>query len=292
MYIGFLLVGCLFISRSFSLITPLSSPKCDCWSGSTEINTLLTHKGKLAYEYIHINPKKSNTALSARIRSGSRTSSNFYKTSRSKSDQSQRNHVGPGDFTLEPHIDSESFGSCLDSSPALVLNADYTPLSFLPLSLWSWQDSLRAVLSGKAVMVQSYGVYIRSVSMQMEMPSVIALKQYHYPPSRPPAISRRNVYLRDCFKCQYCAEPFHPSDLSLDHVVPRSKGGKLTWENTVTACKTCNFKKGQTMPEDLKRIGMKLRKLPAIPSMHELQARSKKYPQYKSHPHWWDLGLM
>lgn len=284
MYIGFLLLGCVFFHRGFSLISsPPSSTKCDYCS----MNPLLTHHRKQTSESFHYNLMKSNTALSARIiRSGSRTSSNFYKTPRSKSDYPSKKPVGPGDFTLEPHIDIESFGSSLESSPALVLNADYTPLSFLPLSLWSWQDSLRAILSGKAVMVESYGVYIRSVSLQMEMPSVIALKQYHYPPSRPPAISRRNVYLRDCFKCQYCVESFHPSDLSLDHVVPRSKGGKLTWENTVTACKVCNFKKGQTMPDNLKSIGMKLRKLPAIPSVHELQARSKKYRRSKTHPHW------
>lgn len=215
---------------------------------------------------------KSNTALSARVPRGTRSPSKFYK--------SEGKNVSPSDFTLDPH------GRNLDSSPALVLNADYTPLSFLPLSLWSWQDSLRAVLSGKAVMVESYGVYIRSVSMQMEMPSVIALKQYHYPPTRPPTISRKNIYLRDSFKCQYCTETFHPSDLSLDHVTPRSLGGKLTWDNTVTACKACNFKKGSCKPADLKSIGMKLRKLPTVPSMHELQSRSKKYRRSQTHPHW------
>ena len=110
--------------------------------------------------------------------------------------------MGADDFTLDPHICDGELGTTLEKSPALVLNADYTPLSFLPLSLWSWQDSLRAVLADKATMVAGYGVYIRSVNFCVEMPSVIALKHYHKPPSRSPRISRRNVYLRDSFKCQ------------------------------------------------------------------------------------------
>lgn len=230
--------------------------------------------------------QRTSTALSARM-NGGKSPSKLCKTSHKGCilEHAPHNVLGPNDLTFEPYSE---YGTSLEKSPALVLNADYTPLSQLPLSLWSWQDSLRAVLSGKAVMVASYGVYIRSVSMQFEMPSVIALKQYQYPPTRPPAISRRNVYLRDHFKCQYCTESFHPSELSLDHVNPRSKGGKLTWENTVTACKACNFKKGQTMPEDLKSIGMKLKKLPVIPSMHELQSISKKYRRSRTHPHWED----
>ena len=226
------------------------------------------------------------------------------------------------DFTLEPHISPSELGTTLEKSPSLVLNADYTPLSFLPLSLWSWQDSLRAVLTNKATMVAGYGVYIRSVHFRIEMPSVIALKHYQKTPSRPPRVSRRNVYLRDGFKCQYCMvnkewriQPsityltitpeqhcclyqgsFHPSDLSLDHVVPRVQGGKLTWNNVATACRACNFKKGQTVPEDLSRIGMKLRKLPTVPSMYELQAKSKKYRRVKAHPDWedylvWDFSF-
>lgn len=285
MFSGILLLGCLVLSRGFSLITPSIFSEYYYQRGFNKVDPPLTFRGQQKAECTHSNPKRSNTALSARIRSGARTSSKFFRADRSR-DHDPKNAMSQGDFTLEPHMNVERFGSCLDNSPSLVLNADYTPLSFLPLSLWSWQDSLRAVLSGKAVMVESYGVYIRSVSMQMEMPSVIALTRYHYPPSNTPAISRRNVYLRDCFKCQYCSNAFHSSDLSLDHVVPRSKGGKLTWENTVTACKSCNFKKGQTMPEDLKSIGMKLRKLPSVPSMYELQARSKKYRRRNTHPHW------
>ena len=65
-------------------------------------------------------------------------------------------------------------------------------------------------------------------------------------------------------RCQYCMHSYDGSDLSLDHVLPRSRGGKLTWLNTVTACKACNFKKGKYSLDELDRVGMKLRNLPRV----------------------------
>jgi hypothetical protein len=94
-------------------------------------------------------------------------------------------------------------GVRIELSPSLVLNADYTPLSHLPLSLWSWQDTLRAVFSGKAVVVSEYSdLIVRSVSCSFPLPSVIALKTYQKVPSSSPVMSRRNLYIRDGFKCQ------------------------------------------------------------------------------------------
>lgn len=95
------------------------------------------------------------------------------------------------------------FGTNIDNSPTLVLNADYTPLSHAPLSLWNWQDSLRAVLSGKARVVSEYsGLIIRSVSCSFKLPSVIALNTYYRKPAQVPVMTRRYVYLRDGFCCQ------------------------------------------------------------------------------------------
>ena len=108
------------------------------------------------------------------------------------------------------------------------------------------------------------------------------------PSDREPALSRRNVYLRDGFRCQYCLEKFTVDKLSLDHVVPRSRGGKLVWTNTVSACCACNFKKGTTLPEDLPRLGMRLRAPPRAPTYHELQAKSKNVRKSAIHPHWND----
>eukprot|EP01038_Epipyxis_sp_PR26KG_P014934 gene14934-20090_t len=183
---------------------------------------------------------------------------------------------------------SSSLGNSINNAPVLVLNADYTPLSHAPLSLWSWQDALRAVFNDKAQVVSEYNLLIRSVSMALHLPSVIVLKKYHKKPDNIPVMSRRYVFVRDGFRCQYCTQSFPPSELSLDHVIPRSKGGKLEWTNTVTACRACNFKKGSSMPDELPKIGMRLRSVPREPSFSELQAKSRNSDYKRSilHPHW------
>lgn len=175
----------------------------------------------------------------------------------------------------------------LDRHPALALNADYQPLRMLPLSIWSWQDSIKAVLSGKAVVVDIYPkVFVRTVSLEMPVPSVIALLEYAPTGNAKPAFTRRNVFLRDGYRCQYCSKPFRTSELSLDHVIPRSVGGKLTWENTVTCCNRCNSRKGCLRPSDLHRVGMKLQSRPRCPSLYELAAGSYKFVPRRVHPTW------
>ena len=95
------------------------------------------------------------------------------------------------------------FGNSLESSPTLVLNADYTPLTYYPLSLWSWKDSIRAVLSEKATVVSEYPtVKIRTIRNTYSLPSVIALKQYQRGFEDVPALTRRLLYIRDDFQCQ------------------------------------------------------------------------------------------
>src|SRR6187549_2756098 len=102
----------------------------------------------------------------------------------------------------------------LESCPALVLNADYTPLSYYPLSLWSWQTAIKAVFLDRVDIVASYVREVHSPSFQMHIPSVIALKQY-VRPSEHPAFTRFNLFLRDKFTCQYCGST---RDLTFDHV--------------------------------------------------------------------------
>lgn len=175
----------------------------------------------------------------------------------------------------------------LDRHPALVLNADYQPLSVLPLSVWSWQETIKGVFTGKVVVVDVYpGVTVRAVNVDVPLPSVIALTEFCRQPNQNPAFTRRNVFLRDGYVCQYCGNKFMTRDLSLDHVTPRCVGGKLEWENTVTACRKCNGKKGSTLPRDLKRIGMKLIREPRIPSKWELAANAQKMVPKKVHETW------
>ncbi len=128
----------------------------------------------------------------------------------------------------------------LEKCPALVLNADYRPLSYYPLSLWCWQDSVKSVFLDRVTIVSNYDRVIRSPSFNMKLPSVIALKHFVSPQSNP-NFTRFNVFLRDKFSCQYCGSG---DELTFDHLLPRSRGGKTNWDNVVTACSDCNVQKG------------------------------------------------
>jgi 5-methylcytosine-specific restriction endonuclease McrA len=182
------------------------------------------------------------------------------------------------------------YGHSLESSPVLVLNANYQVLSHEPLSLWSWQDAIRAVWGDKATVVSEYpDILIRSVSTSFFLPSVIALKTYQRKSEKVPMLSRKYVLIRDGYTCQYCSNRYGAERLSLDHIWPRSKGGKLTWENTVCACLECNSRKGSTPPDEIERnLGMRLKKKPHEPTFAELQYKAKKYKNRESHPHWND----
>mmetsp|Transcript_5566 Transcript_5566/g.16156 ORF Transcript_5566/g.16156 Transcript_5566/m.16156 type:complete len:400 (-) Transcript_5566:74-1273(-) len=175
----------------------------------------------------------------------------------------------------------------LDGHPALVLNADYQPLCMLPLSLWSWQEAVKAVFNGKVTVVDVYpNVNIRAVNLDVPLPSVIALNDYAPRVNQKPAFTRRNVFLRDSYRCQYCAQYYRTSDLSLDHYIPRSQGGKLIWENTVTCCRKCNGRKGSRLPSELGPIGMRVLREPRCPSTWELAAEAGKMLPRKVHSTW------
>lgn len=191
------------------------------------------------------------------------------------------------DSSFDAHEGSDDTAKKLERHPSLVLNADYQPLRRLPLSVWSWQDTVKAVLGGKAVVVEVYpDVFIRAVSINMPVPSVIALREYAPTGKTKPAFTRRNVFLRDGYRCQYCNGLFRTSDLSLDHVEPRCFGGKLTWENTVTSCKQCNGRKGCLRPTQIHTVGMTLKGKPRCPSLYELAVEANKFVPRRVHPSW------
>ena len=149
-----------------------------------------------------------------------------------------------------------------DSCPALVLNADYTPLSYYPLSLWPWQTAVKAMFLERVDIVAHYDREVHSPSHSLKLPSVIALKEY-IPAARRPAFTRFNVFLRDRFHCQYCGGDFATNELTFDHVVPKSRGGRTSWNNVVTACSPCNLLKGNRL---LREIGMHLQRAPLEPT--------------------------
>ena len=160
----------------------------------------------------------------------------------------------------------------LEKCPALVLNADYRPLSYYPLSLWSWQDSIKSVFLDRVSIVNHYDRVIRSPSFSMKLPSVIALKSFIKPQSNP-NFTRFNVFLRDKFSCLYCGSR---KELTFDHLLPRSKGGRTDWNNVVTACSACNVKKGGRL---LKNSGMFLSHKPYQPTTEDLHKMVKIFHQ-------------
>ena len=177
----------------------------------------------------------------------------------------------------------------LEKCPALVLNADYRPLSYYPLSLWSWQDTIKSVFLDRVNIVSNYDRTVRSPSFMMQLPSVIALKNF-IQPSKNPNFTRFNVFLRDKFACQYCGDK---KDLTFDHLLPKSKGGLTDWNNVVTACSSCNVKKGGKL---LKISGMQLAQYPYRPSTEDLHRNGKNFPPNYLHKSWmdylyWDVEL-
>jgi 5-methylcytosine-specific restriction endonuclease McrA len=172
------------------------------------------------------------------------------------------------------------------------LNADYRPLSYFPLSLWSWQEAVKAVFLDRVDIVSEYDQLIRSPNFKMKVPSVIALKEYVQPKSRP-AFTRFNVFLRDKWTCQYCAVNFKTHELTFDHVIPRSRGGATTWENICTACQDCNLLKGSYLPQECHMFPIRR---PFQPTNMELQSNGRAYPPNFLHKSWndylyWDTEL-
>jgi len=173
--------------------------------------------------------------------------------------------------------------------PCLILNADYQPLSYYPLSVWSWQDAVKAVFLDRVNVVNNYDRAVRSTSFEMPIPSVVALKDY-VTQNRSPAFTRFNLFLRDGFECVYCSSS---EELTFDHVIPRRLGGKTSWTNISAACAKCNLKKGGRLP---KEAGMIPNVKPFKPTMHQLQAQGRRFPPNHLHDSWldylyWDVEL-
>ena len=166
--------------------------------------------------------------------------------------------------------------------PVLVLNASYEPIN-----ICAARRAIILVLKGVAMMEEANGHYLHAARIAMHVPSVIRLLEYRRIPHQTRALSRKNILMRDRYTCQYCQQALNSGELTLDHVIPRSRGGETTWENLVACCNPCNNRKGNRTPDE---AGMKLQRVPRPFSVHtsrqlmRLLARSdeqwKKYLWY------------
>lgn len=191
----------------------------------------------------------------------------------------------PGRGHESIYVPNTSQFQSLEQFPALILNADYRPLSYFPLSLWSWQDAVKAIFRESVIVVSEYDRVVHSPNHELRLPSVLALKEY-VPSARKPAFTRFNVFLRDNWRCQYCEDKFRTQELTFDHVIPRSRGGRTTWDNIVTSCRDCNLIKGSKLPHECRMFPAHE---PQEPSIHQLQEHGRKFPPNFLHESWGDF---
>jgi len=141
----------------------------------------------------------------------------------------------------------------------LLLNQGYQPIKAI-----SWRRAICLHILEKVDVLESYKEKISSPSIQFNIPAVIRLRNQSKSEPMKIRFSRANIYARDNKVCQYCEKKFKPQDLTLDHVIPKSVGGKTSWKNIVTSCKDCNTEKANRTPQQAK---MKLAKRPEYPNV-------------------------
>lgn len=156
----------------------------------------------------------------------------------------------------------EDFAGRCDFNPSLnrvlLLNASYEPMRVI-----DWRKGLILWFQDKVEILEYHNSYARSQWLKFKLPSVLRLKTYVRKRRHPGVrFCRENVYLRDDHTCQYCGQEFEKKELTLDHVLPASKGGKKTWHNVVTSCRPCNQRKGNRTPH---QAHMPLLTKPSIP---------------------------
>jgi len=169
----------------------------------------------------------------------------------------------------------------LEHSRTLVLNADYTPISILPLHTVDWKEAIILVYQEKCKVLHSYeDLIINSPRTSYRVPSVMINARY-VRPKRKVEYSAYNIFLRDNYQCQYCGEYSPGIRLTKDHWVPLAEGGKSTWENVTTACDKCNLRK-----RTQNQTRWKPRIIPYKPQFAELEAKSKKRRLIIQDPRW------
>src|SRR5579863_3385778 len=144
--------------------------------------------------------------------------------------------------------------------PVLVLNSSYEPIN-----VCAARRALVLVLKGVAAAEEHGGGQVHTPRHAIRVPSVIRLLEYRRIPHQTRSLSRKNILMRDRYTCQYCHRTMPSGELTLDHVIPRSRAGESAWENLVACCNPCNNKKGSRTPEE---AGMRLARQPRPFSLH------------------------
>jgi len=164
-------------------------------------------------------------------------------------------------------------------SDVLILNADAQPVNYLPLSTVDWKEAIRYLYHDKCDVLEWYDDWmVRSPSWETKVPAVIMMKEYIRKKTEV-RFSKSNLFLRDQYTCQYCNHQFSRTHLTLDHVLPLSRGGTTCWENIVAACTKCNGDKGNA-------VNWKPKYKPYKPGYYELVRKRKQMDYTIKHPSW------
>lgn len=172
----------------------------------------------------------------------------------------------------------------------LILNADYSPLSLIPISTIGWRDAIKINFLGHAKVIEEYDDWVvHSPSTTIPVPSVMISETY-IKVKQHVKFSRANLLVRDDYTCQYCNTGLDIKDLTVDHVIPRVRGGKTSWDNIVASCYVCNTIKGH-------KQHMKPRQKPYKPDYYSLVTNAKKRPITIPDAKWipylgWDTNLI
>ncbi len=145
-----------------------------------------------------------------------------------------------------------------DATRTLLLDQGYVPIKII-----SWQRAITLLTLDKVDVVEEYDAQIRATSMIVQVPAVVRLRKTFRRHVQPVKFSRVNIYARDGYRCQYCGASCAIDRLTYDHVIPRSRGGRTSWDNIVSCCYTCNANKANRTPAEAR---MTLRSIPARPS--------------------------
>lgn len=133
----------------------------------------------------------------------------------------------------------------LEKKKVLVLNNSYEPIN-----ICSWKKAIIMLIKGVATSLENTADIIRSPSVAVPLPSVLRLAHYVPVPKLRKKLNKSYVLIRDSFICQYCGKKLRESEITFDHIIPRSRGGRNNWQNLATACPECNAKKADKLPEE------------------------------------------